>query len=99
MVIELPVITNIVSPEDKNGRRKTLIKNKIINKLFDINEIEVEEFIDGKTGKTIKKYTSIYIKDDYYKINKPYDELKDLVINKTYPIKGFMGYSLKYKSK
>ena len=99
MVIELPIITDVLSQPDRTGRRKTLIKNKIVNKLFDLNEIDVEEFIDIKTGKTIKKYTAVYIKEDCYKINKPYDEMKDLVINRTYPVKGFMAHSIKYKGK
>lgn len=97
MVIELQVITDIFSKEDSVGKRKLLHKNKVINKLFDINEIEVQEFIDAKSGKCIKKYSGIYNKDVYYKINKPYAELKDMKINKTYPVKGFMGHSIKYK--
>lgn len=97
MVIELQIITDILSGPNLKGGRKVIFKNKIINKLFDINEIEVEEFINPKTGKAIKKYSGIYSKEVYYKVNKPYEELKDLKINKTYPVKGFMGYSKRYK--
>lgn len=97
MVIELQIITDVLGAPTKEGMRKIIFKNKIINKLFDINEIEVEEFIDPKTGKAIKKYSGIYSKEIYYKVNKPYEELKDLKINRTYPVRGFMGYSKRYK--
>jgi len=97
MVIELQIISDIMSRPDKNGISKVICKDVLINKLFDINEIQVEEFINPKNGKAVKKYSGIYSGDVYYKINKPYNELKDLKINRTYPIKGFMGYSSKYK--
>lgn len=97
MVIELQIITDILSGPNASGGRKVIHKDKLINKLFDINEIEVEEFINPKTGKAIKKYCGIYSKEVYYKVNKPYDELKDLKINKTYPVKGFMAYSKRCK--
>ncbi len=97
MVIELQIISDIMSRPDKNGVSKIVCKDVKINKLFDINEIQVEEFINPKNGKPIKRYSGIYSYEVYYKINKPYNELKDLKINKTYPIKGFMGYSNKYK--
>jgi hypothetical protein len=97
MIIELPIITDIFSSPDKTGVRKLITKDKVINRLFDINEIEVEEFINPKTGNVIKKYTGVYSNEVYYKVNAPYTELKDLKINRTYPIKGFMGHSKKYK--
>lgn len=97
MVIELQIITDVLGGPSKDGMRKLIMKDKIINKLFDINEIEVEEFINPKTGKAIKKYSGIYSKEVYYKVNKPYEELKDLKINRTYPIVGFMGHSKRYK--
>jgi len=97
MVIELQIITDVLGGPTKDGLRKLIMKDKLINKLFDINEIEVEEFINPKTGKAIKKYSGIYSKEVYYKVNKPYEELKDLKINRTYPIVGFMGHSKRYK--
>jgi hypothetical protein len=97
MVVELQVITDVLSQPDKDGKRKVLIKDRAINKLFNINDIEVEEFINPKNGKPVKKYSGIYNNDIYYKINKPYEELKDLKINRAFPIKGFMGYSSNYK--
>lgn len=99
MVIELQIISDIVGKPDIKGKEKIVLKDVLINKLFDINEIQVEEFINPKNGKPVKKFTGIYSNDSYYKVNKPYEELKDLKINRTYPIKGFMGYSSKYKNK
>lgn len=98
MVIELQIVTDVLSNPDANGDRKIIARNALINKLFDINEIEVEEFLNPRTGKPVKKYTGIYSNNLYYKVNKPYDELKQLKINKTYPVKGFMAYSKKYKN-
>lgn len=99
MVIELPIITDVIAPADTVGKRKLLVKDKIIRKLFDINDIEIEEYINTKNGKTVKKYTGIYSNDVYYKINKPYEELRDLKINRTYPVRGFMGHANNYKNK
>lgn len=92
MVVELQIIANVAV-------NNKVVKNALINKLFDINEIEVEEFINPKTAKPVKKYTGIYSNNVYYKVNKPYEELKSLKINKTYPVIGFLGHSKKYKNK
>ena len=97
MVIELQIISDIMTPPDTMGKYKIAHKDIIINRLFDINEIQVEQFINPKNGKPVKKYSGIYSNEIYYKVNKPYEELKDLKINRTYPIKGFMGYSKRYK--
>lgn len=93
MVVELQVLTDIYSEPNSKGVRKLLGKNLVINKLFDINEIEVEEFISSRTGKAVKKYSGIFHKENYYKVNKPYSELRTLKMNKTYPVLGFMGHS------
>lgn len=99
MVIELPIITDVLSPANAVGKRKIIAKDKIIHKLFDINDIEIEQYINAKTGKTINKYTGIYSNEVYYKINKPYKELKEIKINGAVPVKGFMGHSSKnYKN-
>ena len=88
MVVELQIVSDIM-----NNRNKVVAKGALVKKLFDLEEIEVEEFINPKTGKAVKKYSGVYSNNIYYKINTPYESLKELRINKSYPIKGFMGYS------
>ncbi len=95
MKYELEIITDIYSPPDKTGIRKILVKDHKIKKLFELNDIELEEYTDNK-GKLIKKYCAICTESNYYKINKPYEELKELILNKTKPIGGFMNH---YKTK
>lgn len=93
-LIELDVISNIIA----NGRKpKIITKNDKIKKIFDLDNIQLEEYIDSKTGKHIKKYSTITVNDSYYKIDKPYIELRDLVISRSIPILGLMYKSKKYK--
>lgn len=67
-----------------------------IRKLFTIDNIELEEFI-GKDGNSIKKYSSILYMDNWFKVNKSYEELKEIKINKSIPILGLASKSKKYK--
>ena len=91
MKCELEIITNIT-----NQMGKVIVKNEKIKKIFDLDTIELEEYIDTK-GRHIKRYSSIYHNNNYYKINKPYEELRFLVVNKRYPVVGLIGNSKKYK--
>lgn len=75
---------------------KILSKNKKIKKLFDLELVEVEEYIDKK-GKLINKYSSVYYNNVYYKVNKPYKELINIIQNRSIPILGFAYKSKKYK--
>lgn len=68
-----------------------------VKKLFDLDNILLEEYVNAKTGKHIKKYSLIQVNDIYYKINKPYHELSTLIINRSTPILGLMYKSKKYK--
>jgi len=95
MVIELQIVSDIVEKATNKTEEKIVHKNVLIRKLFDINEIEVEEYMNPKNGKAVKRYSGIYSNESYYKINKPYSELRDIVINKTSPVKGFMGHTRK----
>lgn len=93
---ELEIITDIASV-DKKGKVKVVTKNDKIKRLFDLNEIELEEYIDNRTGRHIKKYTSVFHNNTYLKINKPYEELKDIVMNRSIPVLGFAYKSRRYK--
>lgn len=95
MKVELEIISDIV--DTRSNKPKVLVKNDKIKKLFDLDSIEVEEFIDSKTGKHIKKYSSVYFNNTYYKVNKPYAELSFLIINKRMPVIGLIGKSNGYK--
>ncbi len=94
MKYELEIISDVLSNHQKP---KVLKKNDRIRKLFDLDNVELEEYIDQKTGKHIKKYSAIYHNNAYYKINKPYDELRELILNRTLTIQGFAYKSKKYK--
>lgn len=97
MIYELEVISDIIY----NGGKKPKIikKNDKIKKLFDISDIEVEEYIDPKTGKHIKKYSTVLHNNNYYKINKPYEELKTIKLNNMIPIVGLISKSRNYESR
>lgn len=94
MKYEFEVISDIFTI----GRNPKLItKNDKIRKMFELDEIEVEEFIDNKTGKHISKYCTIILKDSMYKINRSYEEVKSIIANKSIPITGFAQLSKRYK--
>lgn len=96
MKCELEIISDVLEQEGK-GRRKIITKNDKIKRIFDLDTIDLEEFVDTKTGKHIAKYSVIYKDNLYYKINKPYEQLKYMVLNRTTPVIGFIGKSKKFK--
>lgn len=91
MVIELEIITSIAIPL-KDGKIKIIKRDDKMKKLFNIFEVRVEEYVNPKTGKHNKKFSGLYDGDTYYKINKPYEQLKEIVQNKSIPVKGFEMY-------
>lgn len=95
MQIELEIIADIEYTKNK----KTYNTITPIKKLFNIYEVEVEEFVDNKTGKVVNKYSGVVVRDKYYKVNKPYNELKKMVNSKISPIVGFYQHSNAYKKK
>lgn len=97
MLYELEIITDIYGPESNTGKRRILTKSDKVKKIFNLEQIEVEEYVDIKTGKHIKKYSGIYKDNVYYKVNKPYEELKSLLFNKTSPVVGFVTHSKNIK--
>lgn len=95
MKYELEIISDIVY--NLNGKPKLITKNDKIKKLFDLFDINLEEYVDAKTGKHIKKYCTIVEENTYYKINKPYEVLKALIQNKSIPVLGLAAKSKRYK--
>lgn len=96
MRIELEFISDLTIT--KGNKTNTLVKNDKIKRIFDLDKIELEEYIDPRTGKHISKYCTVSMEDRYYKINKPYEELKSLMLNRTTPVIGFAAKSKKWKS-
>ena len=96
MKLELEILTDIL-PEQGAKKKTPIVRNAKIKRIFNLDEVDLEEYIDTKTGKAISKYCGIYYKDTYYKINKPYELLRDLSLNRTTPILGFAGKSKKFK--
>lgn len=94
--IELEVIADITS-QDPKLKNKILVKGAKIKKIFNIEDIKIEEYIDFKNGKNVKKFSSVYEGDNYYKINKPYEDLKRVILNQSSPILGFAAKSKRYK--
>jgi len=47
--------------------------------------------------KLINKYSSVYYNNVYYKVNKPYKELINIIQNRSIPILGFAYKSKRYK--
>jgi hypothetical protein len=92
--MELEIISNIVTDSIKPV---ILVKNGKIKKLFDLDEIGLEQYINPKTGKAVTKYSQVIYREAYLKINKPYEELKTIILNRSIPILGFAYKSKRYK--
>jgi hypothetical protein len=88
---EFEIISDVQSTTSKP---KILTKNDKIKKLFNLDEITAEEFIDGKTGKHVKKYCVIHdLNNTAYKVNTPYETVKNIILNKTFMVQGFASKS------
>lgn len=97
MKYELEIISDITS--NNKGKVKILVKSARIKRLFDLDKIDISVYIDPRTGREIKKYSSVTENDIYYKVNKPYENLKSLILNRTTPIIGLMAKSKLYRKK
>lgn len=88
---ELEVMTDIY-----NEAGKCLKKDILYLKVFETDEIELENFIDGK-GKVIVKYSGVVYRDKYYKVNIPYKDMLQYV--QPLVIKGLMDKSTYHEKK
>ena len=84
--IELEILTDVYSPDGV----KCIKKDVIYKKVFETNDIESEQYIDDK-GKIIGKYTGVIYRDKYYKVNVPYETMKQY--NQPLVIKGLFAKS------
>ena len=89
---ELEIISSLQSSRSK------ATKEVILSKVFDLDTIELEQYIDPKRGKIIKKYSSISFNSTWYKVNKPYLELKEIVVNRSIPVLGFANKSKRFNN-
>ncbi len=96
MLYELEIIADMVKT-NKKGEITTTRKNNKVKKLFELNNIELEEYIDSRTGLPVKKYSSVFQNNQFFKVNKPYEELKVIMINRSIPILGLAAKAKRYK--
>ena len=98
MVVELEIISDTYAINQKTGKRTLIKRNDKIKKLFDLNIINVEEFVDIKTGKHMPKYSLVVCPNDVaYKVNKPFEDLKVMIQDKSIPVLGFAAKSRRYR--
>lgn len=82
MKYEFEVIGNIT----RVVRKKEVNKDVIFKKLFDLDTVAVEEYIDEK-GKVLRKYCTIVENTNFFKINHPYNDVVRLI--KPVVVQGF----------
>lgn len=87
MLITLKVLTDLYSDPDENGQTKLIKKDIEYLKQFDSTKIMLEQYINPRTAKVVKKYCLIIDNDKYYKVNHKFEELTKL--NKHIEVKGF----------
>jgi predicted MPP superfamily phosphohydrolase len=70
---ELEIISDIY------GLNERIVKKDVIyKKIFELDEIEVEQYISSK-GNIVKKYCTITANNKYYKVNSPYEHIRNLI--------------------
>jgi predicted transcriptional regulator len=86
---ELEIISDILGPNNK------VIKTDIVyKKVFELDNIEVEQFISSK-GTIVKKYCTVVSDNKFYKVNSPYEYVASLI--QPIEVKGFYSKSNKYE--
>lgn len=82
MKYEFEVIGNIT----RVIKKKEVQKDVIFKKLFDLDSIAIEEYMDDK-GKVESKYCTIVENTNFFKINHPYNDVVRLI--KPVVVQGF----------
>ncbi len=91
--VELEIISSLEHKKTKS------IQQVVVKKVFDLDIVKLEEFINSKTGKSIRKYSSLCEDNTWYKVNKPYEQMKTILINRSTPVIGFISKSKLYGKK
>ena len=77
MVIELEYISQYPLSESKSSVTSRVPRRVFQKKLFVVESLQIEEHVDSK-GKVKHKFTTGKYDNEFYKINVPYKELKDM---------------------
>lgn len=91
MVIELTVISNVPPKESGVSCAKYIPMCLTQKKLFILENMEIEQFVNSNNKKN-KHYCVAKYSGEYYKLQVPYEELKEKYLN-TNPIVGFMRHA------
>ena len=87
MLIVLKILCDLYSEPNEQGIAKVIKKDVEYLKQFDTTKITVEQYINPKTAKVIKKYCLVIENEKYYKANHKFEELVKL--DKHVEVKGF----------
>jgi len=85
MRYEFEVIGNITL----KVKNKDVNKDVVFKKLFELDTITAEEYIDDK-GKVVSKYCTIVENTNFFKVNYPYKDVARLI--KPIVVQGFNAY-------
>lgn len=78
---EFEIISDVIG-----NNNKVVKKDIIYKKVFDLDKIEVEQFISNR-GTVVKKYCTITCENKFYKVNNSYDYISSLIL--PIEVKGF----------
>ena len=87
MLIIVKVLCDLYTEPNEEGVTKLIKKNVEYLKQFETTRITIEQYVNPKTAKTIKKYCYIKEDDKYYKVNHKFEDL--IKLNKAIEVKGF----------
>ena len=77
-----------------SDKGKTIKKDLCYTKMFELDNILIEQYVSPK-GVIVKKYCTIIEHDKYYKANIPYATLSAML--RPLEIKGFAAKSIRYE--
>jgi len=86
---ELEIISDILGSNNRVVKRDVIYK-----KIFELDNIEVEEFISNK-GTIVKKYCTLVVDNKFYKVNSPYEVVAAMI--QPLEVKGFYSKTSKYE--
>jgi hypothetical protein len=76
MVIEFEVISQLPLAETGKSIARYVPMRVFQKKLFELDKLQIEEHVNSK-GIVVKKFTTAKYDNEFYKINKPYNEIRD----------------------
>ncbi len=87
MVVELEYISQYPIPDHATGINARIPQRVFQKKLFVIENLQIEEHVNSK-GLVVKKFATAKYDNEFYKINIPYQKLKEMYFSQN-PINGF----------